>query len=176
MRPARAITTSHDGNAQRYCERSPSSSSTISNFGLTPCAVPQAVSVASSATAKRTEGSSRRIVVPPGAAQHQQVATGLAQQFASLVRADAVAAAFGRGERAEQFVANELGCHSLAVVDDVDHHAQRLVPDQDAHRAHVWPEASIALLSRCWTTASNDSGSIATPACLRRQKRNRRLP
>ena len=126
---ALAITTSQTGKAQRYCERRPSSSSTISSLGFAAMAIRQADNAAaSSATARRTDGQQqahRRAARL--AAEHEKIAARLAQQFARLIGADAVPAALRRGERSEQLVTDELGRHARPFVDDVDHDAQRLV-------------------------------------------------
>ena len=59
-----AIRISQAGNAQRYCEHRPSSSSTISSFGFDIPRSCHASADAGSATPGRTEGRISRIVVP----------------------------------------------------------------------------------------------------------------
>ena len=101
-----------------------------------------------------------------GAADHQQIAAGIAQQLPRLIRADAMAAALvvrnGRNSESRTNSGVMPGPSSTMSTTSVS------ASTRSTDRARVRPccDASIALFSRWLTTASNASGSIAAPAPL----------
>jgi hypothetical protein len=68
-----------------------------------------------------------------GPAEHEQIPTDCSDKSARLKSADAEATSLCRAERLEQFVADELWGHTMAVIDDIDLYMHGFVANAYLH-------------------------------------------
>src|SRR5690242_7497176 len=68
-----------------------------------------------------------------GLADHEQIPTNSSDKLARLKSTDAKAASLCRAERLEQFIADEFGGHTVAVIGNIDLHMHGFVVNAYLH-------------------------------------------